>query len=339
METLTISELTVEFSSGGYKVRPLDNLYAELKSGELVLLLGPSGCGKTTLLSCLAGILTPTSGSISLDGMEVTTLDAHGLTEYRRRCIGLVFQGFKLLPSLTTRENVEAPLRLAGVPAKEARVRAEALLTRFGLAERMSQRPGRMSGGQQQRAAIARALAHDPPVILADEPTAALDYVQVETVLRTLRELAAPGRVVIVSTHDHRLVPLADKVIKMGAEALAEGPRPGPVTLADGEELFRQGERGELVYFVETGFVDLYRERMDGGESLVHSCGPGEYFGELAPLLGFPRSATARARGAATLTGVTVQEFRESAGPESRHNSLGGRSASAAVPAALFPTN
>lgn len=332
MKVLEISELTVEFASGGYKVRPLDNMYAELKSGELVLLLGPSGCGKTTLLSCLAGILTPTSGSISLDGMDITTLGPHALTEYRRRCVGLVFQGFKLLPSLTARENVEAPLRLAGVPAKEARARAEELLTRFGLAERMSQRPGRMSGGQQQRAAIARALAHDPPVILADEPTAALDYVQVETVLRTLRELAAPGRVVIVSTHDHRLVPLADKVIRMGPQAIADGPMPGPVSLVDGQELFRQGDRGELVYFVDSGRIDLFRELADGGETLVHSCGPGEYFGELAPLLGFPRSATARANGGTTLTAVTVQEFRESAGPEGRRNSISGRAAETASP-------
>ena len=324
MQTLAISELTVEFSSGGYKVRPLDDFYAEMHSGELVLLLGPSGCGKTTLLSCLAGILTPTSGSIFLDGRDITTLNAHGLTEYRRKSVGLVFQGFKLLPSLTARENVEAPLRLAGVDAKEARTRAEELLTRFGLAERMSQRPGRLSGGQQQRAAIARALAHDPPVILADEPTAALDYVQVETVLRTLRELAAPGRVVIVSTHDHRLVPLADRVIKMGPQALLDdGPRPGIVNLQPGEVLFEQGDRGDLVYFVESGHIDLYQERAEGA-AMVYSCGPGEYFGELAPLLGFRRSATARARGEVTLTGITVQEFRESAGAS---RSLGGREA------------
>ncbi|MGQ0624862.1 MAG: ATP-binding cassette domain-containing protein [Sporichthyaceae bacterium] len=333
MKTLQIAELTVEFASGGYKVRPLDDFYAEMHSGELVLLLGPSGCGKTTLLSCLAGILTPTSGSISLDGADITAMDTHQLTEYRRRSVGLVFQGFKLLPSLSARENVEAPLRLAGVGAKDARTRAEELLTRFGLAERMTQRPGRLSGGQQQRAAIARALAHDPPVILADEPTAALDYVQVETVLRTLRELASPGRVVIVSTHDHRLVPLADRVIKMGAEAVIDGPKPGPVTLKAGENLFEQGDRGDLVYIVVRGHVDLYRYAAEGGETVVHSCGPGEYFGELAPLLGFPRSATARARTDVTLTGVTVQEFRESAGPDGLRKSISGRAAEDADPA------
>ncbi|HUR74193.1 MAG TPA: ABC transporter ATP-binding protein, partial [Sporichthya sp.] len=179
MERLEIRDLTVEFPSGDYLVRPLDGFNAEMFSGELVLLLGPSGCGKTTLLSCLSGILTPTSGDVLLDGMSVTGLGPKELTEYRRRSVGLVFQGFKLVPSLSARENVEAPLRLAGVPAKQARARAEELLTRFGLAERMNHRPAMMSGGQQQRAAIARSLAHDPPVIIADEPTAALDYVQV----------------------------------------------------------------------------------------------------------------------------------------------------------------
>jgi putative ABC transport system ATP-binding protein len=315
MERLEIKDLVVEFPSGDYLVRPLDHFNAEALSGELVLLLGPSGCGKTTLLSCLSGILTPTSGEILLDGMSVTGLGPKDLTEYRRRSVGLVFQGFKLVPSLTAKENVEAPLRMAGVPAKQARARAEELLTRFGLAERMNHRPGMMSGGQQQRAAIARSLAHDPPMIIADEPTAALDYVQVETVIRTLRDLASPGRAVVVSTHDHRLVPLADRVIKMGPQSLG-GAKPGPVELTAGQSLFEQGDIGELVYVVAEGQIDLVRQLAEGGEFHIHTCGPGEYFGELAPLLGFPRSASARAKTNAVVHGVTVQEFRERAGPD-----------------------
>ena len=315
MERLEIRDVTVEFPSGEYKVRPLDNFNAEARSGELVLLLGPSGCGKTTLLSCISGILTPTSGEILLDGMAVTGLGPKEMTEYRRRSVGLVFQGFKLVPSLTARENVEAPLRLAGVPLRQARERAEELLTRFGLAERMGHKPGMMSGGQQQRCAIARSLANDPPVIVADEPTAALDYVQVETVIRTLRDLASPGRAVVVSTHDHRLVPLADRVIKMGPQSLGS-VKPGPVELSEGQNLFEQGDLGELVYVVAEGQIDLFRQLAEGGEAHIHTCGPGEYFGELAPLLGFPRSATARAKTNAIVHGVTVQEFREKAGAE-----------------------
>ncbi|MBA3743423.1 ATP-binding cassette domain-containing protein [Sporichthya sp.] len=315
MDRLEIKDLVVEFPSGDYLVRPLDHFNAEALSGELVLLLGPSGCGKTTLLSCLSGILTPTSGEILLDGMSVTGLGPKELTEYRRRSVGLVFQGFKLVPSLTARENVEAPLRMAGVPGKAARARAEELLTRFGLGERMNHRPGMMSGGQQQRAAIARSLAHDPPMIIADEPTASLDYVQVETVIRTLRDLASPGRAVIVSTHDHRLVPLADRVIKMGPQSLG-GAKPGPVELTAGQNLFEQGDLGELVYVVAQGEIDLFRRLAEGAEAHIHTCRRGEYFGELAPLLGFPRSSTARAKTDAVVNGITVQEFREKAGTD-----------------------
>jgi putative ABC transport system ATP-binding protein len=325
VESLSIRDLTVEFSSGDYVVRPLDGFEAEARSGELVLLLGPSGCGKTTLLSCLAGILTPKSGSITLDGADLARFNARELTQYRRRGVGLVFQGFKLLASLTARENVEAPLRLAGLDRGTARARAEELLTRFGLAERMGNRPGMLSGGQQQRVAIARALAHDPPLLLADEPTAALDYVQVETVIRTLRDLAQPGRIVVVSTHDHRLVPLADRVIKMGPEAPITGPTPGPVRLSAGSELFAQGDSGELVYVVESGEIDLVRALTAGGEELLHTSVPGEYFGELAPLLGFPRAATARARTDAVLVGYTVQQFREKVGPEGIRKAMGSR--------------
>lgn len=315
MERLEIRDLTVEFASGDYLVRPLDHVSAEARSGELVLLLGPSGSGKTTLLSCLAGVLTPTSGEILLDGASIVGLSVRELTTYRRRSVGLVFAGAKLLPGLTARENVEAPLRLAGVPARQARARAVELLERFGLDERMNDRPGGMSGGQQQRTAIARALAHDPPMILADEPTATLDYVQVETVIRALRNLAAPGRVVIVSTHDHRLVPLADRVIRLDSPAIGGG-RAGTVELKEGESLFEQGDMGALVYVVARGKVDLFRQLAGGGEALVRTCNPGDYFGELAPLLGLPRSASARACTDAVVLGITVDEFRERVGPD-----------------------
>jgi putative ABC transport system ATP-binding protein len=322
VDRLEIRDLTVEFASGDYLVRPLDGFSAEARSGELVLLLGPSGSGKTTLLSCLAGILTPTSGEIRLDGDLVPGPGAPERTAYRRRSVGLVLQGFKLVPSLTARENIEAPLRLAGVPRRPARARADELLVRFDLAERSNSRPDQLSRGQQQRVAIARALAHDPPLILADEPTAALDYVQVETVLRTLRDLATPGRTVLVSTHDHRLVPLADRVLRMGPQSLSGG-QPGEVELKQGESLFEQGDIGELVYVVAKGKVDLFRQLAEGGETLIHTCGPGEYFGELAPLLRVPRSASARARTDAVVHGLTVEEFREHAGPEGVRQALG----------------
>jgi putative ABC transport system ATP-binding protein len=255
VESLEVKNLTVEFDTGGYRIHPLDNFQFSGHSGELVLLLGPSGCGKTTLLSCLAGILTPKSGSICIDGLDITRLNHKEIAEYRRRDIGLVFQGFKLVPSLTARENVEAPMRLAGTPRREARARSEQLLKQFGLGDRMGHRPGRLSGGQQQRVAIARALAHEPPLLFADEPTASLDYIQVETVIRTLRDLAVPGRLVVVSTHDQRLIPMADRVVRLESGHGIEEEVRTHIRIGPGEVLFKQGQRSDFVYLVEEGVI------------------------------------------------------------------------------------
>ncbi len=307
---LAVRDLTVEFSSGGYRVRPLDHLDLSAASGERVLLVGASGSGKTTLLSCMAGILTPTSGSIRLGDLEVTGLRDTALTEYRRHRVGVVFQAFNLIPSLSAVENVQAPLRLSGVGRKAARARAEALIERVGLADRARHRPQHLSGGEQQRVAIARALAHDPPLILADEPTAHLDYIQVESVLELLRELAGPGRIVLVATHDERLIPLADRVLEVNRRAAPVSRPPEPVVLLPGEVLFRQGDPGDLIYEVDEGEIEIVRERADGGIERVTVVLAGAYFGELAPLLGLRRSATARAVGPARVTGLSVVDFR-----------------------------
>ncbi len=311
MADLTLTDVTVEYSSGGYMVRPIDQLTLAVSAGQLVLLLGASGSGKTTLLSAMAGILTPTAGSIHFQDTEVTQLRGGDLTEYRRHTVGIVFQTFNLVPSLTAAENVQIPLRLAKVEAVRARARAEELLERVDLADRTGHRPGDLSGGQQQRVAIARALAHDPPLLLADEPTAHLDYIQVEGVLRLLRKAASPERVVIVATHDERLLPLADRVVELTPRRVAAGATPAPrVELAGGEELFAQGSPGDLVYVVEEGEVELVRLLSDGGEELVGRVGPGQYCGELAPTFGLRRSATARATVPTVVRGLTVSEFR-----------------------------
>lgn len=316
MDALEIRQLVIEYSSGGYAVRPIDQLDLTVSSGELVLLLGASGCGKTTLLSSMASILTPTSGTIRVGDTEVTQLRGRALREYRRHGVGVVFQAFNLVPSLTTRENVEAPLRVAGEGRRRARARAEALLDELGLIDRASHRPGDLSGGQQQRVAFARALAFEPPLLLADEPTAHLDYVQVEVVLRTLRRLAEPGRAVVVATHDERLLPLADRVVHLSPRAAtAAGPRQR-LELGAGDVVFEQGERGELVYVVESGEVEIVRRRADGGEELVNVVGQGRWFGELAPLFGLQRSATARARTDGEVIAMSVQDFREHVRPE-----------------------
>ena len=196
-----------------------------------MVLLGPSGCGKTTLLSCLAGLLKPTSGSIRHGDIEVEKLHGNELATYRQHQVGVVFQAFNLIPSLSARENVVVPMSLAGVGRRVAVPRALELLDQVGLAERAQHRPGALSGGQQQRVAIARALAHDPPLVLADEPTAHLDHVQVEGVLQLIRRLASPGRMVVVATHDDRITHLADHVVDLAPRSSAEDREPERVVL------------------------------------------------------------------------------------------------------------
>ena len=311
MGALAVRDLTVEFDSGGYVIRPLDGLSFDAEDGELVVVLGPSGCGKTTLLSCLAGLLTITSGSIGFRDIAVGKLSGAALGEYRRSTVGVVFQAFNLIPSLSARANVMAPLRLAKVPRKTAQARADELIELVGLAERAGHRPGQLSGGQQQRVAIARALAHDPPLVIADEPTAHLDYIQVEGVLRLLRQLASKGRLVLVSTHDDRITNIADRVIELAPHFSTADRPPEDVVLAAGAVLFCQGDRGDLIYKVEDGDIEVFQVRSDGQEEILATVGSGNYVGELGPMLNLPRSASARAKGPCRLTGFTVRAFRQ----------------------------
>src|SRR6202035_5367504 len=292
MNGLRIDDLVVEYSSGSGAIRPIDGLDLELKAGSLNILLGPSGCGKTTLLSCLGGLLTPTSGRITVADVDVTALNNREMSQYRRHQVGIVFQAFNLVPSLTALENVLVPLRAAGLSRRAARERAEELLTRVGLQDRMTHHPGDLSGGQQQRVAVARAIALDPPLILADEPTAHLDFIQVEGVLRLIRSLAHGERVVVVATHDSRILPMADHVVELAAALASTNRPPETVHLQAGAMLFEQCTMGDLIYIVSEGEFDIVRELAEGGEELVKVARPGDYFGEIGVLFHMPRSAT-----------------------------------------------
>lgn len=322
MASVSIRELVMEYSSGGYVVRPVDGLDMQAGDGELVLLLGASGCGKTTLLSALAGILRPTAGNIIVDGTDVTRLSGGALTDYRRHQVGIVFQAFNLIPSLTAAENVALPLLATGAGRRRALDRACTLLSQVDLGDRVDHRPGDLSGGQQQRVAIARALALEPPLLLADEPTAHLDYVQVEGVIRLLRSLAREGRTIVVATHDDRLLPLADKVVELSPRT-REASENRTATLADGDLLFHEGDDGDLVYVVERGTIELTRERVGGSPELISTIGAGRYFGELAPMFGLRRSATARAVGSTTVRGCSPAEFRATIGQPALNELIG----------------
>ncbi len=316
---LQVEDLVIEYTSGDYTLRPVDNLTFTVPSGSLALLLGPSGCGKSTLLSCLAGILTPTSGTVSVGGKVVSGLTGSALTNYRRSTVGIVFQSFNLVPSLTATENVMAPLRAAGVSRATATKRAAALLHEVAMSDRATHLPAKLSGGQQQRVAIARALAHEPPIVLADEPTAHLDYVQVESVLRLIRSLAQPGRSVIVATHDERMLPLADVVIEMLPKFVEGADKPESLTLGPGEVVFEQGSLGGKIYVVDAGEIEILRDN-----AVVFVNKRGDHFGEMGPLFNLPRSATARAGSkGAKLTGYTLRQYGDIVGLETLGDVLG----------------
>ncbi len=310
MGDLRIKDLVVEYSNGGEALRVIDGLDLEVTAGSLVIVLGPSGCGKTTLLSCIGGILSPTGGRIQVGDIDVATLDRRSLTTYRRHTVGFVFQSFNLVPSLTALENVMVPLWAAGWSRRAARERAKELLTRVGLQDRMSHRPGDLSGGQRERVAVARSIALDPPLILADEPTAHLDEVQVEGVLQLLRELSSDERIVVVATHDTRILPFADRVVRLMPDCAAMDCEPETIRLASGSVLFEQGSIGGSIYLIADGELEVVHESADGTEELLNVVTAGQYVGEIGPLFRMARSATVRARTDAIVAAYTVEAFR-----------------------------
>lgn len=220
------------YREGATELRALQAVNLEVRAGELTMLMGPSGSGKTTLLSILGCILRASEGKLEVLGKDVSTLAEKELPRIRRDGIGFVFQGFNLFPTLTAAENVALALDLRGVRAREAIKRGEELLAEVGLAQKARSFPADLSGGQKQRVAIARALAGDPPILLADEPTAALDSTSGRTVIELLQRLAREhGRAVVMVTHDPRVLSFGDRIIHLedgrivGEEKSAMGAR------------------------------------------------------------------------------------------------------------------
>lgn len=200
----------------GAAVHAVVDVTLQLRAGEVLLLIGPSGSGKTTLLSLIGCLLPVTAGSLQIDGTDVTAVESTRLTPFRLRHLGFVFQSFHLIDALTVRENVELPLHLCGMRRSPARERAQSLLEQFGLGALADVYPDALSGGEQQRTALARALAADPPIILADEPTGSLDSKAGENVVELLaRSAHADGKAVFIVSHDARIQRHADAVLTM----------------------------------------------------------------------------------------------------------------------------
>ncbi|TVU53848.1 MAG: ABC transporter ATP-binding protein [Arthrospira sp. PLM2.Bin9] len=204
------------YQSGRQKFQVLKGIDLQVRSGDIQLLMGPSGSGKTTLLSILAGLLTPTAGRVMLLDQNITQMSRQQLAQFRLRNIGFIFQGFNLFPALTAAENVEVALNIKGIRGRRARHEAEIRLDQVGLAAQKHLRPRDLSGGQKQRVAIARALAGNPKLIMADEPTAALDSTSGHAVIDVLRKLAKEdGATVLMVTHDPRIIDVADRILHL----------------------------------------------------------------------------------------------------------------------------
>lgn len=291
----------------------LKNANLTVKAGEFVAVIGKSGSGKSTLINMVTGIDRPTVGEIYVAGTPVHQLDEGQMAIWRGHHLGIIFQFFQLLPTLTLLENVILPMEFARLhtPA-ERKARALELLDRVGVAEHAYKYPTAISGGQQQRVAIARALANDPAVLVADEPTGNLDAKTADAVFGIFEKFAAQGRTILMVTHDNDLASRASRVVLLADGEIAEAPmeyalpsldqkqlvklssRLDAVHYPPGAVIFRQGDPSDKFYIIINGEVEVVLEHSGGQEIVSATMAPGQYFGELGLLNNQPRSATIR---------------------------------------------
>ena len=210
---VSTQDLRKTYVMGETEVHALDGIGLEIRRGSFTVLMGPSGSGKSTMLYMIGGLDWPTSGSITVDGEAIESMDENALAEYRRDKIGFIFQSFNLVSTMTAEDNVSFPLRFSGVRRAERYERAVKLLKRVGLENRIGHRPTELSGGQQQRVAVARALINDPEILLADEPTGNLDTASGIAIMQMLDELHQAGKTILVATHDPRMLNFASDTI------------------------------------------------------------------------------------------------------------------------------
>jgi putative ABC transport system ATP-binding protein len=212
---ITMSNIRKVYDTGKVKVEALKGIDLEIEAGEFVAIVGPSGSGKSTLMNLLGCLDTPTEGTYEIGGDNVAGVTRDELAEIRNRRVGFVFQNFNLLPHISAQENVELPMLFGGVPPRERRQRAAELLTRVGLGDRLDHKPTELSGGQMQRVAIARSLAMNPDIILADEPTGNLDTSSGTDIMSIFNDLWKTGRTLIIITHDPALAKRASRVVEI----------------------------------------------------------------------------------------------------------------------------
>ncbi len=224
MKILSMRDICKSYFLGEEEVRALIDVDLQIETGEFISVLGPSGSGKTTLMNIIGCLDVPSSGEYILNGNLIEDLDEKALSAIRNREIGFIFQQFQLLPKLSAQQNVELPLVYAGVSQRERTRRAQEMLTRVGLSDKMKNRPNQMSGGQQQRVAIARAMVTDPSILLADEPTGALDQKTGNEIMDLFCEINGEGKTVIMITHNEKIATRGKRVVHILDGLLREVP-------------------------------------------------------------------------------------------------------------------
>ncbi len=338
--TVALRDVCHSFGEGEHRKQVLFDVGLELMPGEIVIMTGPSGSGKTTLLTLIGALRSLQQGSIRVHGRELAGLSQRERVEVRRR-VGFIFQAHNLFASLTALQNVYLSLELDVSTAQDKRRQAVDVLTRIGLGDLLGSKPDKLSGGQRQRVAIARALAHRPPLLLADEPTAALDKDTGREVVDLFRELADEQRcTVLLVTHDPRILGVADRIVNLVDGAIVSNvlvqqsieiceflsrlelfAMHSPDTLneiaqkmrverhAAGTEIFRQGDAGERFYVIRSGEVEVIVVD-DRGTRTAATLGGAEIFGEAALLTDKPRNATIRVRQDVELYTLDRPEFK-----------------------------
>ncbi|HET9905494.1 MAG TPA: ATP-binding cassette domain-containing protein [Anaerolineales bacterium] len=288
------------YKSAAGDYHALKTVDLQIKSGEFVSIIGKSGSGKSTLLNMIAGIDRPTTGEVFVNGTAVHEMNENQLAGWRGDNLGIIFQFFQLLPALNLKQNVILPMDLAGkYRPRERRERADHLLEIVGLSDQMQKLPSMVSGGQQQRAAMARALANDPPILIADEPTGNLDSRTAETVFTLFNQLVVEGKTVIIVTHDsslarraHRTALIADgeivneyiaKVLPSltHPQLLAATHKLTPRHYEPGAMILVEGKNSDAFYIISKGTVDVILPRSNQSDIIALQLGPGKYFGEM----------------------------------------------------------
>jgi putative ABC transport system ATP-binding protein len=336
MPVIRATNLDFHYGSGDSRNQVLYDISIEIPPGQLVVMTGPSGSGKTTLLTLIGGLRSMQEGRLEILGQDVSRLGSAELVRVRRE-IGFIFQLHNLFDSLSAIENVRMALQLGPLSPSDRIARAKEILEQLGLGQRIDHKPRALSGGQRQRVAIARALANQPQLVLADEPTAALDMHATRNVVNRLKDMTVDnGSAVLMVTHDHRIIELADRLVHMvdgrivSDVALSDALRiceflkgvdtfksltPAELTsIAEkvtrrhyepGEIVIREGDEGDELFLISEGEVEVERE---GHE--VARLGPAEFFGELALISGEPRNATVVATAPLDAYVLGKDEFR-----------------------------